>query len=131
MSDFTEIIPNLWMGGEQLPAMPSGFDAVVDCRELGDWSLIGPPYLHIPMIDGPVLPKECLIEIGISFVYNAVLPGLKTLVHCAEGHNRSGLIVGAFLIRCNWEAQDAIDLIRSKRPGALTNQTFVNYLLQL
>jgi hypothetical protein len=136
MGDFTEIIDGLWMGGEQIPTMPSGFDAVCDCKELPDYSFIGgPAFLHLPMIDGPTIPDEFLLEAGMRFVWAAMFHGKKVLVHCAEGHNRSGLVVALYLCRLNlggtMPPQQAIDLIRSKRPGALSNQKFVDYLLGL
>jgi len=119
------------MGGEQLPEMPEGFDAVIDCRVLTDWTIFGPPYLHIPFIDGPAMPPLWYLPVAHAFIMEAISSG-KVLVHCAEGHNRSGLVVAYYLIGRDYEPmqpQAAIDLIRSKRPGALTNQTFVDYLL--
>lgn len=136
MLDFTEIIPGLWMGGSYSPAMPTGFDGVVCCREVSDWALIGVPFLHLPMIDGPALPDMFLIWAGKEFVDRAIRCSKKVLVHCAEGHNRSGLVVATYLIGYGphvlyGEPEACIDLIRSKRPGALSNQVFVDYLLTL
>lgn len=132
MADFTEIIDGLWMGGTYSPLMPQGFDAVVDCRELSDWTLIGPPFLHLPMIDGSTLPPRYLIDMGCQFIDQAHENGLKVLCHCAQGHNRSGLVMTSYIIRyIKDDAKAAIDLIRSKRPGALTNEVFVSYLLSL
>ena len=131
-NDFTEIIPGLWMGGTYSPVIPTGFDAVVCCREVTDWALIGVPFLHLPMVDWSTLPKAWLIRGGEAFLDEVVeRSSQKALVHCAEGHNRSGLVVGYYLIKYGYKPQDAIDLIRSKRPGALSNQTFVDYLLSL
>lgn len=129
----TEIVPNLWMGGEYLPTMPHHYQATVDCRLLEDVSM---PSLHhhaflwIPFIDGPVLPPASQIDIAYWFVYQAIADGLRTIVHCTEGHNRSGLVVAKYLIcYLDMPAQVAVDLIRAKRPGALTNQVFVDYIL--
>jgi protein-tyrosine phosphatase len=121
------------MGGHLLPTMPTGFDAVVDCREVCDWSLIGPVFLHLPMIDGPELPPIWMLSAGLDFV-DAVTRTIHTiLLHCNMGHNRSGLLTAMYLIDVlGMRPQTAIDLIRSKRgPQALSNQMFVNYLLTL
>ncbi len=135
MTNFTEIIPGLWMGGSFSPVMPSGFDAVVCCREVTDWTLIGVPFLHLPMVDGPACPDAWLLKSGEAFLDASVERSLrKVLVHCAEGHNRSGLVVAYYLSMHGYTPrgpQGAIDIIRQKRPGALTNQVFVDYLLSL
>jgi protein-tyrosine phosphatase len=134
MSNFTQILDNLWMGGELLPALPEGFDAIVDCRVLEDIGVLSftpKALLWIPFIDVNILPPAWLIDMGVGFVKTAIADKLKTLVHCAEGHNRSGLIVASYLIRClSMTPDDAIALIRLKRPGALVNPTFVDYLLK-
>ena len=132
MGNFTEIIPALWMGGQQIPIQPTGFDAIVNCKELEDFAVIGVPYLHLPMVDGPEHPDTWLLEVAARFIDGALDFAGKCLVHCAEGHNRSGITIAYYLIENKgYKLQDAIDLIRSKRPGALSNQVFVDYLLSL
>jgi len=56
--------------------------------------------------------------------------GKQVLIHCAGGMNRSGLLVAAALVREGMEAQEAIALIRARRPGALNNRQFVRHLLE-
>jgi protein-tyrosine phosphatase len=130
LENWTEIVPGLFMGGSLSLVQPCGFDAIVCCREVSDWKLAGPPYLHLPMEDIPVVPPEWYGAAGAAFIAGAMGPSRRVLVHCAEGHNRSGFIVASYLIRCGgfWP-QEAINLIRKKRPGALTNQVFVAALL--
>jgi len=130
-----EIIPGLWMGGEIIPTLDTSFGAVVDCRMLEDigWPSIDRAFLWIPFLDVPVLPANWLIEQGCQFIKIALYGGLKTLVHCTAGHNRSGLIVGSYLILGkSMTPYDAVALIRSKRgPEALSNLTFERYLMGL
>ncbi len=124
------------MGGEILPIMLTGFDAILSCRQIEDFELIPTvkAFLWLPFEDIAVLPGALIINLGRTFIENTsgLSSKLKVLIHCSAGHNRSGLIVADYLIvNLKMKSQDAIDLIRSKRPGALTNQTFVNYLLSL
>jgi Dual specificity phosphatase, catalytic domain len=129
--DATEIVGKLFMGGAVLPLVVSSFDAVVECHMLTDF-LLGKPVLSIPFLDAPMLPPQDFIDAGVGFAAVAHRAGRKVLIKCTEGHNRSGLIVASYLMTwCNMAPEAAVALIREKRPGALTNQTFVNYLLAL
>ncbi len=132
----TEIIPGLFMGGQMLPFLDRTYDAVVDLRILEDMALPlnaktmdqnGPLLVWAPLIDKDELPPEWKLNSIVQFI-GWVLYSTKTvLVHCTEGHNRSGLLVGLYLVKSKtMAARDAIALIRQKRPGALSNQTFVS-----
>jgi protein-tyrosine phosphatase len=51
-------------------------------------------------------------------------------VRCQAGLNRSGLVTALILMKEGFTAQDAINLIRSKRhEDALFNDSFANWLL--
>ena len=58
--------------------------------------------------------------------------GVPVVLVCEAGRNRSALIAAAVLKLKGWEAKDAIDHVRHVRSflngGALTNQSFVDYL---
>lgn len=132
--NITEIIPNLWMGGELRLWEPAGFDVVLNVRVLGEATLFfGREYsgatLHMPLIDEAKPVSAWKINSAIRLIEEALAAHLRVLMHCAEGHNRSGLIIGAYLIlSAGMTPDDAIELIRAKRPGALSNQTFVEQL---
>jgi protein-tyrosine phosphatase len=118
--------------------MPTGFDAVLGLRwELEDYaapfSTDGPKvFSWIRMVDGPQLPESNTLFCSVDMVLNWwQTRKLKTLVHCAEGHNRSGLVIGLVLrsMMYGFGGQEALDLIRSKRPGALSNSVFAQKVL--
>jgi protein-tyrosine phosphatase len=44
------------------------------------------------------------------------------------GLNRISIVTALVLMRDGWSAEDAIGLIREKRPGVLFNQNFVKFL---
>ena len=53
---------------------------------------------------------------------------LKVLSHCGMGHNRCALVAGLILTYLGMSGQDAVQLIRQKRQGALYNKAFAEYL---
>lgn len=137
-----EIIPRLWMGnGKALPTV----DAVIDCQyqdatrlasiaPLFNFVALPPkPFLWLPFNDstpGPTerdLPPNGYITAALAFIGCMRDMGRSVLVQCFSGKNRSGLVVGAYLIEYGKMTPDAaIALIRSKRGAdALSNPTFV------
>lgn len=62
----------------------------------------------------------------------AVNEGKKVLVTCMAGQNRSGLVAAIALNRMTgWSGQVCLDHIRSRRPFALSNKTFADYVAHL
>lgn len=58
--------------------------------------------------------------------------GKKVLVRCQAGINRSGLVMGIVLMLEGYTAEQAIDLMRSKRSSSvLINRSFEQYLKEL
>lgn len=89
-------------------------------------------YLYWPIEDGPALPDikilKSIAELGYDFAYKNKL---NVLVHCNEGVNRASLLNGEILRIKGIKGQEIVDYIRSKRPGALTNPCFEDYLRNL
>jgi protein-tyrosine phosphatase len=89
-------------------------------------------YVYWPISDIPELP-DCpqlwnIAAFGCSFWKRSEL---KVLVHCTQGVNRSSLVNGYILYLSGMNGTDIVKLIRDKRPGALTNQVFYEYLNNL
>ena len=59
------------------------------------------------------------------------LYGEKVLAHCGMGFNRSALVAGLVLTYLGMKGEDAVALLREKRPGALFNENFAAYLTAL
>ncbi len=51
-------------------------------------------------------------------------------VMCTHGMNRSGLITGLLLRRLGLPPAETVELIRRARPGALSNGSFLRFILQ-
>jgi protein-tyrosine phosphatase len=63
-----------------------------------------------------------------EWLYSKWKQGKRCLSRCQAGLNRSSIVTALALMRDGWNAEDAIELIREKRPGALFNQNFVKFL---
>ena len=57
--------------------------------------------------------------------------GHKVLVHCTMGFNRSALLTGKILYRMGMKGPDVVRRLQERRPGALYNDTYAAYLLEL
>jgi protein-tyrosine phosphatase len=87
-------------------------------------------YLYFPIYDEdlPNLQKlDAVARLGASLVES----GHKVLSHCGMGYNRSALVAGLILHHLGVPGPEAVRLLREKRPGALFNDVFAEYLLGL
>jgi protein-tyrosine phosphatase len=87
-------------------------------------------YIYFPIYDEdlPDLPKlDAVARLGASLVVS----GHKVLSHCGMGFNRSALVAGLILVQLGRTGEEAVSLLRQRRPGALFNEVFAGYLLNL
>jgi len=75
----------------------------------------------------PELPK---VERAVGVVLEHRSRGKTVLVTCAQGRNRSALVVAEALIREGSDPEFVIRTIRERRANALTNGTFVDWLMR-
>jgi len=89
-------------------------------------------YLKWSIKDGALPDLNILNSIAVFGCDLSYKGKLKVLVHCDQGLNRSSLVNGLILYKNGFgDGKKIIDYIRSKRPGALTNNNFTDYLLNL
>ncbi len=84
-------------------------------------------YLYFPIHDDdlPDLHKlHAVARLGASLVES----GHKVLSHCGMGFNRSALVAGLILTYLGLSGAQAVELLRERRPGALFNEKFAEYL---
>lgn len=137
-----EVVPGLWVAGMPEPTWPLvgwGFGVVVSLSEhlppqaarrfewgtrggaAGDGELV---FVHWPFEDGD-LPRLELAELVAAVVVDAVRRGLRVLVHCQEGRNRSGLVAAlAARTLAGCSGAVAVAQVRAARPGMLANRRF-------
>lgn len=65
---------------------------------------------------------------AVALVAAAHQAGKQVLVTCAQGRNRSALVVAQYLVQCGNRPRDVVDKIRARRANALTNKAFVAWL---
>lgn len=80
-----------------------------------------------PIEDGD-LPDLNLLEELAQLAYELIKKDQIVLIHCAAGVNRSSLLSGVILQKLG--ISDVVGYLRSRRPGALSNLTFADYLSQ-
>ncbi len=136
---FSEILPNLYMGGtddadivqfgRRLPQLDEReeFDAVVTCYSYAQpmsW------YVHenrYGFADGP-MDAETFVKVQelATWLHSEWKAGRKCLSRCQAGLNRSGLVIALVLMMDGFSADNALTLIREKRDrNALFNLDFV------
>ncbi len=82
-------------------------------------------YHHIYDEDLPDLPRmQGLAMLGAHLIRN----GQRVLAHCGMGFNRSALLAGMILTELGMDGAAAVERLRERRPGALFNERFAEYL---
>jgi hypothetical protein len=137
---WNEIVPHLWMGGHEYvdrdglwtPAIVDReFDVVYSLHQregYGPAAGVEDHFLGVP--DDPLTAEQIMavyrMAASVTFHWHS---GRVVLVRCRAGLNRSGLVIAQVLINNGRSAEEAVEVIRTRRsPHALNNQTFVDYL---
>jgi len=75
---------------------------------------------------------EAAVLRAAKYAHEQWKSGKSVLVRCQAGINRSGLVMGIVLMMEGYTAEQAIELMRSKRSSSvLINRSFENYLKEL
>jgi protein-tyrosine phosphatase len=116
------------------PIAEHGISAVIDLDGDLDLGISTVPnhmvYVYFPIYDED-LPDLGKLHAVAKMGARLVKSGEKVLAHCGMGLNRSALVAGLILTYLGMSGADAVDLLRQKRPGALFNDTFADYLTHL
>lgn len=109
-----------------------GFDVVVLCAkefQPEPERYLGTRVIYAPMNDVALTPEIAgTAHAAASEALDLYRQGASVLVTCAWGKNRSGLVTGLMLVGEGYSGDEAVRLIRAKRPGALFNESFAEYL---
>ncbi len=114
------------------PVLKRGINVVIDLDGGVDRGVPEVPnrflYIYLPINDEE-LPDLDRLHAVAKLAAELVRRGDRVLVHCGLGMNRSALMVALVLRYLGMDAQAAVERCRQRRPGALFNQTFADYLL--
>lgn len=75
-------------------------------------------YLHIPVPDFHAPEIEQAKEF-VEFVQQCRHDGLAVAAHCRGGYGRTGTLLACYLISQGMSCDEAIDLVRHRRPGSI------------
>jgi len=114
------------------PILDLGIDTVIDLEggvdhgvpELANKFL----YIYLPIVDGE-LPDLDRLHAVARLGATLIRQGDRVLSHCGLGLNRSALMAALILRYLGMDAAAAVDRCRERRPAALYNQIFADYLL--
>ena len=145
---WSEILEGLWLGGTDdfdtidyeaniyggpREITKSEFDTVVTLYAWArpvDWFVEEMRYGFYDD-DSSHFGKKSLMR-AAQFAHESWKSGKKVLVRCQAGINRSGLVMGIVLMLEGYSADEAINLMRTKRSSAvLINRSFEKYLREL
>lgn len=116
------------LGHERPSNIASAVDLTCEFTEPSEsWS--GSSYLCYPMLDGTATTAT-----GIGGLVDEIMTLPRpVLIHCAQGHGRTGLVAAAVLLRMGkaQNASEAIAIVREARPGVRLNSLQRSLLEQL
>lgn len=84
-------------------------------------------YVYFPIFDEG-LPDIAKLKAVACLGATMLESGHKVLSHCGLGFNRSALVAGLILTQLGMKGSEVVDRLRRKRPGALFNEVFADYL---
>lgn len=89
-------------------------------------------YIYWPIEDAAALPAMGILNALVDATVRLIRLGHKVLVHCHRGKSRSGLFNALVVMQIlGISGGDAVEFVRSRRPGALGNEVFTAYLQAL
>ena len=111
-----------------------GIDTVIDMDAGLDDCIPTTPegclYVYFPIYDEELPPLTRLHAVG-SLGAELIRSGHRVLSHCGLGFNRSALVAGMILHKLGTPGREALERIRARRPGALFNDVFAEFLSRL
>jgi protein-tyrosine phosphatase len=89
-------------------------------------------YIYFPFDDDDQsLPNVTKLHAVAELAASMIREGHRVLAHCNMGFNRSGLVAGLILKSLGMPGGAAVTRIRERRPGALYNDRFADYVAGL
>jgi atypical dual specificity phosphatase len=77
---------------------------------------LGFEYMHSHISGAPSIEQ---LDAIIGFIDQKNAESKPVLVHCGEGKGRTGTVLAAYLVSHGYTADEAIRIVRAKRPGSI------------
>ena len=114
------------------PVLDKGIDTVIDLEGGIDHGVPTDAdkflYIYLTIHDGE-LPDLDRLHAVARLGAELVRRGDRVLAHCGMGMNRSALMIALILRYLGMDGRAAVERCRTRRPGALYNKAFAEYLL--
>lgn len=125
-----KIISGLWQGAV-VDEGKDRFGMVVNLTKTATISVLpGRIIIRYGITDGPMDDVDPNIIRWLARSISEWMDrGVKVLVVCGAGLNRSGMVVARTLIERGMLPGEAVGLIRARRQSALSNSSFVEWLM--
>ena len=112
----------------------SGIDTIIDLEGGLDTGIPTCPeaflYVYFPIFDDQ-LPNLAKLRAVARLGAELIAEGHRVLSHCGMGFNRSALVAGLILTELGMPGCEAVARVRERRPGALFNDRFAEFLESL
>jgi hypothetical protein len=127
--NYSRIEDGLWLGGS-VEKPPRGTQAVLNLCEWEDRYSVA-SYRWKPIRDAKPAPSLEWLREQVDFIKAERKAGRTVYVHCMNGISRSGMVMTAYLMeRERWSRDQALEFLRSRRPGVRPNRAFMELLLE-
>jgi hypothetical protein len=127
--NYSRVDDGLWLGG-YVTEPPPGTDAVLNLCELQDPYRVE-AHRWQPIRDAEPVPSLDWIRDQVQFIEAERAAGQVVFVRCRNGVSRSGMVVVAYYMAHNgWSRDEAVEFVRSRRPGLRPNPVFMQLLLE-
>jgi atypical dual specificity phosphatase len=111
----------LWRLEEDLKFLKDvEIDTIVNLEEYV-WDYDGFRVKHIPIKDFKA-PRLADIEEFVMFIDGEIREGRQVVVHCYAGMGRTNLMLAAYLVYLGMEPENALNLVKEKRPYYAVNE---------
>ena len=127
--NYSQVEDGLWLGG-YVPEPPPGTRAVLNLCESEDPYRVE-SHRWEPIPDAEPVPSLDWLRAQVGFIEGERAAGRPVFVHCRNGVSRSGMVVVAYVMaRHGWSRDEAMEFVRSQRPGLRPNPAFMRLLLE-
>jgi hypothetical protein len=125
--NYSRVDDGLWLGGF-VAEPPRGVSAVLNLCESED-PYRAESHRWEPIRDAGPAPDLDWLRGQVDFIAAERAAGRVVFVHCRNGVSRSAMTLAAYLMRReNWSRDEALDFLRSRRPGVRPHPAFMRLL---